>query len=410
MARPPAQRPAPLLLAWGSTLAACVAATWPLWTPLRDVPRIAPAAPLAAIPPGADFGLLAALGAGVAVAVLPGGRERRGLTIAAAALALLMLVDQLRWQPWALHALVVAAVLRDSDRPRAEGRLRGIVVAVYAFSALAKLDATFAQTLGHQLVTALAGLAGIDFASFPPGARTALALSLPLAELAVAGVLAAAWRWPRCRGWGRGGAVAMHALTVAALGPWGLGHGVGVLVWNAGFAWQTFTLFAPRPEDPKAPERSPRAPLTASLAAIAATCGPLLTVAGVGDQWPGWALYAPGGERATLYVVVGAEDRLPESLRAFVDDAGESVWRRVRLDDWVLSSTGAPIYPQNRIAAALAAAITDRSRLSSGLRIVAETPADRLGGHREALSLETPDALRRAAHLGGVPPAVTWTR
>jgi len=388
--------PRRLAVAWAATLATLLAATWRLWTPLRDTPRIAPTGWLGFDPGGGEFVLLGALASGL-VRVAVWRSPRRGSVWATAALAALMALDQLRWQPWAYHALVAGVTLAACDRAAALAGLRAVAIAVYAYSAVAKLDAEFVATLGSGVAETLGA---------PASLRPAVALGLPLAELAVAGLLAASLRWrglaaPACVA-----AAAMHAATIAVLSPWGLDHSLGVLIWNAGFAWQTVELFRPArsPADATPSRRGRLGRLACGFAVLA----PLGTPVGWWDQWPGWALYAPGGERATLYVHAVAVDRLPEPLRRCIDEATDGPWRRVRLDDWVLADTGAPLYPQNRVVAAIALGLADRFALSGRLLVVAESPANRVTRERATHELTTREALTDAARLGRFEPAVVW--
>lgn len=405
----PQNPPRALVIAWCATLVVLLGVTWPLWTPLREVPRLAPSAALGLLPVGLDFAYLVMIAVGVVRAVRTPTDARVAIAAATVALALSMAMDQLRWQPWAHHALLAGAVLAAASPRRAVVMLRWIAIAVYVYSALSKLDAEFAATLGQQMLNTAVGGVGLDASAWGETSRRLLALTLPLGELAVAGLLAASvWR----RGvapYAIGAAVAMHAGVIGLLGPLGLGHSWGVLLWNLGFAWQTALLFGrdlPGPVEP-----AERTPLVVWLVGAVAIVAPALTPLGLWDQWPGWAVYAPGGERARLFVHEAAADRLPVSLRGHVQRASDpGPWRRVALDEWLLVETGAPIYPQNRVVAALAAGLAKRYPLTDRLQLVVETKANRLTRERESRTLWSVDELLEASHLfGPVSPAV-WTR
>lgn len=395
-----------IVAAWAVTLGVLLAATWPLWTPLRDTPLLPPLGLLAGLPPTFDYVFLA----GVIFGVFNTLRGRRGVGMATAALLALMALDQLRWQPWAYHALLVGCVLTAAREQVAFKWLRRLTIAVYAFSAIAKLDATFAQTLGQQMLGVIALGTGIELDKLSEPTRLGIALTLPAMELAIAGLLAASCRWKRLATPACVAAVVMHAATVALLGPWGLGHSAGVLLWNVGFAWQTVVLFRPRGESASQPATTGSEKLAAALC-VFAIAAPLLTPFGLGDQWLGWALYAPGGERATLYVHNAAVDRLPASLARFADlPADGSPWRRLRLDDWQLAETSAPIYPQNRIHAALAVALAERFPLTGRLRLVVESAAGRVDISRTSRELVDLDDFRQESQLFNLRPGAVWTR
>lgn len=405
-----------LTIAWATTLLILLGLTWPLWTPWRDVPRVAPLSALGALPPAFDLVLLGMVGAGVLLTVRRRTSPYRGIGIATAALLGLMAVDQLRWQPWAYHALIVGAVLAASDARRAIGGLRLVAIAVYGYSALAKIDAEFVATLGRQMVGVLVGAIGTNAAMLDGSLVQASALALPLSELGLAVLLAASLRWrslanPACRLVGL-----THLTTIAVLSPWGLGHSLGVLLWNAGFAWQTILLFSSslpeRSATPVDQATSPVARWVTRTAIGLAIFAPLGTPIGLWDQWPGWALYAPGGERATLLIHTAAIDRLPDSLGRYVDADADvaSPWRRVRVNDWMLSETGAPIYPQNRLVAAIASGLLERYPLTDRLRVSVESAADRRTRQRDRKELTDRAAIRKASTLFGAEPVVVWTR
>lgn len=407
--RPPtaADRPIALLAAWAATLAMAMAATWRLWTPWRETPRLAPLEFLEGAPAQLDFALLAMLGYGLFRALIYQTGWRRGVGIATAALVGLMAVDQLRWQPWAYHAAIAGVILASASAGQAYRLLRFVAIAVYAYSAIAKLDAEFAATLGQQMLGVVGRPIGIDPSGLSVTTRNALALALPVGELLIAGLLGASLRWRRLCPAACIAVALMHAATIGLLGPWALGHSLGVLFWNVGFACQTVVLFRPFGEPVNRPANG--RPLAALTACGLAVIAPALTPWGYWDQWPGWALYAPGGERATLFVHTASIDRLPQSIQQHVDSPGDSPWRRVRVDDWALAASGAPVYPQNRIVAAMATALAERHALSGRVRVVAESAAGRLSRERRAEALDSDAEIRAASELIGLRPGVRWT-
>ena len=152
--------PRSLVVAWGVTLLVLLAVTWPLWTPLRDTPRLPPLAALGVLPAGSDFACLALIGVSVLRAFRTPASNRLAIATATLALAATMSLDQLRWQPWAHHALLAGVVLATAPARTGVAALRAITVAVYAYSAISKLDAEFAATLGQQMLNTAVGGVG----------------------------------------------------------------------------------------------------------------------------------------------------------------------------------------------------------------------------------------------------------
>ena len=380
--------PRPLTIAWAATLAGLIAATWRLWMPVRSTPLLPPIEALGATPERLLASALGGLALGLLVAMFGPGRWRgRGIALTLLALAAVMAVDQLRWQPWAWHALLAGAILANAPPREATALLRLVAVAVYAYSGLAKLDAEFAATLGQQFLSTMA----LPLDALSESTRTALALAGPCLELALACLLLiASWRGR----WRRGaliGVVLFHVGTIVALSPIGLGHSLGVLLWNVGFAAQTALLFRPTaPPSERPASQWRRVRRIAWLAAGLAILAPALTPFGWWDRWPGWALYAPGGERATLLIHDAAVERLPDSLQSHVG-ASDSPWRPVALDAWILQETGAPLYPQNRVFKALTRWLAGRYPLTGRIQVIEQSAADRW----------TRDRTERTIKIGG---------
>lgn len=368
-----------------------IVATLPLWLPGGSVPRVATNATLSKLPAGLDFVGLGLVAWGLLSALATTQPKRRGVLVTLAGLLVLAAPDELRWQAWAYHALIVGSVLALSSRATAVRLLRLLTVGVYAYSAIAKLDVAFADTLGQQMLIA----AGVDVAELGQPMRRMLALALPIAELLVAGLLALSLALRRLRSVAIGLAVLQHVGTIALLGPWALGHGLGVLLWNLGFAVQTAAIYgAERGEPAEASHRPLRGAAAIGLATLV-LLSPIAYQFGYGDAWRNWALYAPRGERATVFVTPSALRSLPTTLREHADPEVDGV-HRLQLDAWVLRETRAPLYPQPRVTAAIAAALEQRYALGDEISVVIDSRADRWTGERSTQTFAGREDLERA--------------
>jgi hypothetical protein len=310
------------------------------------------------------------------------------------ALAALMACDQLRWQPWAYHLLILGAVLRLAEPGLAVRLLRWLSVSIYFYAGVSKLDNAFGTTIGRQMIDALFALLGIQASGLSDNTLVGLALAMPLVEASLAPLLF----FRKIRPLGVGLAIAMHLLAVLALGPLGLGHRPGVLLWNVVFAAQTWLLFASI-NDEEAPAvfrrfsaMSPRNRAATILAALV-ILAPLTRPAGWWDCWPSWGLYSPGGEQTDLYVRHTFVDRLPASL-PLDKSTSDQPWQRLRLDQWMLDEAYAPLYPQRRTTLALALGLHKQAQLSDSLRVVLKSPANRFTGERTTKTLAGADEVR----------------
>lgn len=371
-----------LRLFWCLSLISLMACTWPLWTPLRDVPRVPAIALLGQLPPAIDYLLLClllcALVFGLLRALFEPSRQR-GLTTSLVALAGLMALDQLRWQPWAYELLLVGMVLVGFRHQSGRNWLRLLVVSIYLYAGIAKLDLTFAETLGQQILAVLAGLFGIDLVPAVSNQRIAMALVLPATEI-LAGIMLLV---ERTRYYGVALGCLVHLGILLVLGPWGLDHSLGVLAWNLMSVALLLVLFWPAENDQGEMEatESPQSASIVRLVAIVALVMPLTYPLGVWDRWPSWGLYAPAGEQAELYVHRRVASRLPGEV-PLEPASDQSPWQRVRLEEWLIQETGAPRYPQNRVTLSLALALDEQARLGDYLQIELFSNADRMTGKR----------------------------
>ena len=379
-----------------------------LWTAQQLFPQIPFLNVLTGVPDWVDTTLA---GAGLLLLVAACGESLRGIRTRsgkrdasfqrqrwlagglAIVLGSLILLDQHRCQPWAWQFLLMFACWIPARRPR--DVLVGatlIAISLYLHSAFSKFDNSFVTSYGHRFVRAIGDAVGIETRRLSPRALTVLAACLPLGELLVG--LGLCFR--RIRGYSVLLAVFMHACLLLALGPFGLQHRPGVLIWNGYFIAQALLLFwvwAGRGHPTISVARLTLELGHTNLGAavfLALVCvSPLLEPWGLIDHWPGWALYASKTGRVTVYVDVDARDRLPEEVRDFVSQPEPATrWCHLNIDAWSIESVGVPIYPQERFRLAVANAVGRQASLGDSLRIELRSTADRWTGKREAGSLD----------------------
>jgi hypothetical protein len=239
-----------------------------------------------------------------------------------------------------------------------------------------------------------------------------LPLFMPVGEMLVAIGLCI----PRCRRVAVITAVCMHLLLMLAVGPFGLNHEWGVLLWNAYFIGQAILLWRriepsseSSIEQPVAEQRTLAATIGCVLIAFASVW-PFASTWGWCDTWPAWELYASRPERARIYVTAAVSERFPQSIRTHVGQPDWHGWCRVRIDRWSLAAVGAPEYPQNRVRVGIALALADLFEIDQGIRVVLESPATRWTGTRRKRTLTGRRALfdqaetyRFNANLRGFP-------
>ena len=288
-----------------------------------------------------------------------------------------------------------------------------ITACVYFGSAISKADEEFALTYGRQLIDALLSSIGLSARLWSEQTRQVLATSLPLCEFFVMGLLI----HPRTRRIGLAASVVMHVLLLLALGPSGMNHRPGVLIWNLYFICQNLILWQyskanwirsiqelMETEPPVAINHEP-ARAEAELKRLLWLKGPLwgvsllipvplISVAFIlpalhqfhlCDPWPAWAVYASQPARVTVLLDETAAENLPADMRRFVQPR--------RLDDgrvffraglWSIKTTGAPIYPGDRFSVAVANSLAQRPELHNKVDVIVESPSAWWTGERTA--------------------------
>ena len=364
---------------------ALIAVTWRLWTPQMDYPQIPVLRSLCNAPPWLDWLGLGGTFVGLIALALNGRLRTAQIGCATTMLSLLLLfsLDQHRFQPWAYELWLFCGVWLCCRDAAGLNLLRWLLISIYFYSAVGKLDFEFLHTVGQQMLAVVVGGIGVDLNDLSPNVRLALVATFPCIELTIAIALA----WPRTRriaGWL---AIGVHLGLIIILGPIGLNHRLGVVVWNAQVAIQAYWLFVSN--QTAAPEKHssvwPSCLATSMIAAAIAL--PSTERLGLWDHWPSWALYAPHSSRVYVEVAGHAVDELPADLRKLVRvspaNADEiAIWQTVPIDQWSLQTLDTPIYPQARFQLGVAERIATDMKAGFQMRVTVLGPASRFTGAR----------------------------
>jgi len=365
--------------AWAVLAFALLAATWKLWTPQSSFPQIPFFEFLVRAPGWLDWVGLIVVGVslliisfssiqnrGIGILFVgqrtPNRTDQQGRAISfnwfrvgclafALATASLISLDQNRLQPWAYHFLVLGLLIGLASPRQAIAMMRWVAISIYVYSAISKFDYQFIYTVGDQMLTTIVGFAGFETTQWPSELKRGLVILLPVGELLVGIGLAL----PRFRAFAAASAIGLHVTLLLILGPWGLEHRAGVLIWNLFFIVQALFLFRPGVQAGQAEDGTKAAveqaqleqekaeddrqnqillpPQNLNWLALLLTTFVLLFPAtqwsGVCDHWPGWQVYSPSSSRAQLR-------------------NGRSV------SQWSLEELGVPVYPQSRFQLAVA--------------------------------------------------------
>ncbi len=327
-----------------------LALSWPLWVGDGVIPRVPFLAGFDGLPGswptyGFVMGSVAMASALNVFASRKNGRVGRRLgpatdLISVGLIVGLVIADQHRLQPWIYQYLLVTLAFAAFSPGNALRLARLFVILLYAYSGLSKLDATFTRELGGLFLNTALRPLGLDPSNWPATGRTAAVLTMPAVEILVAIGL----YFHVTRRWALAGAILLHAMLLAILGPWGLGHSTIVLIWNASLIVEDLLLFGPRRLDLSGDDAR-RSNLSwiewpVKVVFLMAAVMPLFERRGLWDTWPSFALYASHGERVDIYLADWEGVRLPDSVRAHLGPVGRDGYRRLDVNGWSLVRAG----------------------------------------------------------------------
>lgn len=377
-----------------------VGVTWPLWLGETNLPCIPFVNWNSGLPAAlVDTLLLLVLAACLFyAAMLPASFTRQRWPVGIATLSWLLLLagDQLRLQPWAYQFLLILVLASVAPREDFTRCWRWLVISIYLWSAISKIDMAFVEGHGQMLLDGFLQALGTSARFWSPGQRQWAAALMPTGELLVAGLLL----FPGTRRIGWGASCVMHALLMLAVGPLGLQHEWGVLLWNIFFIAQNTLLFVNGHRERGIP--SSRTGWTYFAVVLLL---PSLELFGLLDHWPAWAVYCARPEQVRLYVRGESVHRLPSSLQPFVQPPLPlSTERAVNYDAWVFREVHCPVYPQGRYRLALVSTLVasmpaaeSRNGIQTGeappFRIMFATSPNRRTGQRRVVELTSLDEI-----------------
>lgn len=391
---------------WAGFAIALLAVTWKLWIPQARFPQV-PLFPITseitgAIEGGLFAGMLIALVG--AILLVRGRYGRYCLWLFAGCLMASVGLDQHRIQPWAYQFWILGLILAANSSRQAWWMARALAISIYLFSAFSKFDYQFLMTLGPEFFRPLLTLGGTIEIQVDREVLSRGSWLFPLGEL----LIGLALIFPKTRRLGLYATLGMHVSLLLILGPWGLNHQPGVLLWNLFFMFQAWILFGRfRPAEVEelkhSKELSPLGVLARQMAFsvwLAALLLPLTSLWDWYDHWPSWELYAPRTSRVKVEFSPALKTKLPEEWRPFWNnDRPEGLdlgWSEFDVAQWSLSSLQVPIYPQDRFQLGVALALANQLDEDRDIRVTLQGPANRWTGARKTQQLIGRQAIEQA--------------
>jgi len=284
--------------------------------------------------------------------------------------------------------------------------MRWLLISVYVYSALGKLDYEFLHSVGQRMLAAMARLCGQDSSTIPMSVRLGLVATFPVTEL----LLGIGLAWPKTRRVAGLLAIGFHVVLVVLLGPLGLNHRLGVLIWNVQFAILAYLLFVAGGERRTARDAESFDSNSFWQAGLQRLCClwiatvialPCTERFGLWDHWPSWALYAPHSSRVRIEVTTPVLGRLPAELLGWMNlpkqvDELALEWIDVPIDMWSLQSLGTPIYPQARYQLGVAKHLASAIDSEFDVRLTILSNANRWNGERQSRVFEGSSPIANA--------------
>lgn len=366
------------LLAIGAL--ALVGVTWKLWTPQSVFPQVPLVHFACDCPSWCDWICLASL-VTAATTLLCIGRRGIASRLASAGIAISLsgffILDQHRLQPWAWQFLLLSALLSLADDMTVRRGWVWLTISIYFWSAVSKFDYNFFHDQGPILVEGFQRAFGIrqTMNRWTESFNFSSAFILASGELFVAIFLSLR----RTRRFGVWIAIFMHGALLVALGPVGLKHSWGVLLWNLFFAGQTWLLFRvvtkPRKDDDadsRIPHRMGLTSRTSNRVAtgiiLCAVLWPILEPVDGCDHWLAWAVYS--ARAGQLEILVTSDEPPPGGPVEYVQvlrtiNGMSGVYYRPNVSGWSLKDLCVPIYPQFRFEVAVGKDLKRRFQLEN---------------------------------------------
>ena len=348
-----------------------IASTWRLWFCTTDFPRV----PLFALFLPTPTIIVQAISAAFVVALITAAVSdwrRSQIPGPAATTAALILgciavcCNQHYLQPW--HWLFLVTMTFRLGVPAEHLRLvlQRSLPCIYIFAAISRFGPEVDTGMSRQIVMTILDLNGLQTFAVEPHTVSRLCVAMTLFELTT-GFLLLCQRTQRP---GLASAVFMHLTLIVILSPFGLNQHPTVMIWNGFLAAWGFLLFARHTEQPQ------HRCLPATAATTFCYLWPLLALFGLTDNWTGWQVYSPRPEVLQLQVHSDAVDKLPPSLRPYVEEPHPlEEWYSVRLDRWSQRTAGVPLYPQARFQLAIAIAATTNIYSDEHVRVRLTRPS-----------------------------------
>ncbi|MBX2969761.1 MAG: hypothetical protein KF803_10360 [Cyclobacteriaceae bacterium] len=260
------------------------------------------------------------------------------------ALIIMLLQDQMRWQPWVyLYLLMLIPFLfisnRNIDRIAILTTLQWIIAGVYFWSGVHKLNQSFLDITFSQMTNVL-GLNGNTHS------WKKLGYIIPIIELSMGLTLLI----PRFRRVGLYTAILTHIIILFYLSPVALNHNSVVYPWNVAMIVLLYLLFGDRPQKIPVTVSKVNFNLLKLVPVLFVWVFPIFNFFGYWDHYLSFSLYSD--KTPKFYIAIEANeihkiDKRFENYFAKIE--GLQGGQIIDVDKWAYSELNVPFYPEMRL-------------------------------------------------------------
>lgn len=318
-----------------------------LWVSSRFYPLtpILPISPL--IPYPLDWIILLIL-FGILVTTILSSRPKSFIWASVTLVTLLVFLDQQRLQPWVYQYIFMLGALGlfswkwDDARAKdtALNICRFIVASIYFWSGLQKVNPGFIGSVFPWMIAPVTQLFPVSTHS----AFYAFGIFVPFIEMAI-GIGLVTRKFRTIAIWF---ALAMCALVLWTLGPFGHDWNSVVWPWNVTMVILVVLLFAKTKNVPLQQIIWVKNSSFHKIVLVVFGILPLFYFFNVWDSYLSWSLYSGTTNESAIYMSNRAKEQLPDYIRQFVqiDNQGRNV---LSIADWTFAELNVPPYPETRI-------------------------------------------------------------
>ncbi len=290
-----------------------------------------------------------------------------------ALLAVYVLFDQLRLQPWLYQywwmMFVLAAcpwyIVKSSQIKSTVIALQLIIAAIYIYSGLQKLAVPFFLDIFPWMIEPLVAVLPQSLQQLP----FYFGLTVPFIEIFIGiGLLI-----PRYRNLALLGVFGMCTFVLSMLGPWAHNWNSVVWPWNVIIAIMAFILFYKSHSISLLELFSLRNSIVKNLVVLFFFVMPLWSFSGSWDSYPSYSLYS--GNVADAYIVVEDGSDIHEELRPFFTQESSGIFK-LGLQHLSMTDRNVPMYPEERVYKSIFSDFCKQKKIPVGAQLVTKSKSN----------------------------------